>query len=174
MKILIIGLPRTGSTRLGSDLSTKHKCKYIFEPYNPDNPRDYDINEKNIVLKTLIFQKPEDIEENKIIDWLVKYVKNFDEVILLKRKNMAECIESWAYLNHMKYVKKFTSLTPYLWEKTPNYKLSEQEIKMWDQQLVKLSELINVPITYYEDIFDPNSEDRLRRGNKSNEKRSII
>lgn len=174
MKTLIIALPRTGSTRLGRDLSIKNKGRYVFEPYNPDNPHEYDVNENNIVLKTLMFQKPPHIDEDKIIDWLVEFVKEFDEVILLKRKNITECIESWAYLNHMGYVKNFTSLTPYLWEKTPNYKLSEEQIIEWDQQLTKLSELTNIPITYYEDIFDTNSEERLRKGNMADKKRTII
>jgi hypothetical protein len=35
MSILIIALPRTGSSELGRRLSTYNKFKYEFEPFNP-------------------------------------------------------------------------------------------------------------------------------------------
>jgi hypothetical protein len=39
-----------------------------------------------------------------------------------------------------------------------------QHILDHDQELKNLSQILNLPVTYYEDLFDPKSESRLRTG----------
>ena len=44
-----------------------------------------------------------------------------------------------------------------------NLFLNIKLVKKFDEDLKKLSELINIDILYYEDLFDINSENKLRR-----------
>jgi hypothetical protein len=37
---------------------------------------------------------------------------------------------------------------------------------IWNDEIKYLSKELNIPITYYEDIFDVNDANRLRKGNK--------
>jgi hypothetical protein len=175
MSILIISLPRTGSTELGTKLSIDNKLKYEFEPFNPlNNIEQKDINFKKCVLKTIIFQIPPYVKEINRIEWLISLSKNFNEVILLSRKNLVSCAESWSFLNHKMKTTNFLSTSFYLWEKTPNYETALENIKKWNGELEYISERINTPITYYEDIYDLHSPNRLRRGNKDDFEKNII
>ena len=173
MSILIIALPRTGSSELGRQLSINNKFKYEFEPFNPIAGLPPLTNLKNIVLKTIIFQLPYYIKEENRINWLIELTKEFDEVILLSRKNLTDCAESWSYLNYKKKQNGFKSNQPYLWERTPNYETALENILKWNDELKFISNEINIPITYYEDLYDVNDNNRLRKGNKDNNKKLI-
>jgi hypothetical protein len=173
MSILIIALPRTGSSELGKRLSINNKFKYEFEPFNPTVGLPPLTNFKKIVLKTIIFQLPHYIEEDRI-DWLIKLTKKFDKTILLSRKNLTECAESWSYLNYKKKQKGFESNQSYLWEKTPNYEMAFKNIIKWNDELIFISNELNIPITYYEDIYDLNDGGRLRKGNRNEFNKKLI
>jgi len=174
MSILIIALPRTGSTELGKRLSINNKFKYEFEPFNPIAGLPPLTNFKNIVLKTIIFQLPYYIKEENRINWLIELKKEFDEVILLSRKNLNDCAESWSYLNYKKKQNGFESNQPYLWEKTPNYEIALENIIKWNKELMFISNELNIPITYYEDLYDINDKNRLRKGNREDCKKKIL
>jgi hypothetical protein len=173
MSILIIALPRTGSSELGRRLSTYNKFEYEFEPFNPISNLPPLTNFKNKVVKTIIFQLPYYIGEDRI-DWLIKLTKKFDETILLSRKNLTECAESWSYLNYKKKQKGFGSNQPYLWEKTPNYEMALENIIKWDEELKFMSNELNIPITYYEDLYDINDNNRLRKGNREDFNQKLL
>jgi hypothetical protein len=172
MSILIIALPRTGSSELGRRLSTYNKFKYEFEPFNPSVGLPPLTDFKKIVLKTIIFHLPYYIKEENRINWLIELTKNFDEVVLLSRKNLTDCAESWSYLIYKE--KSFKSNQPYLWEKTPNYNEEYLNIIKWNEELTFISNELNIPITYYEDLFNPNDNDRLRKGNLNDYEKKII
>ena len=158
MKILIISLPRTGSTSLHDNLCKKKELQYIFEPWDGSERYSYDSNMVNCCLKTMIFQSPE-------IDYLKfheKLSKEFDEVILLSRRDLKECAESWAYLKHHNH-KGFDSTRPYVWRTPPNIEKHVNDIYKWNDELKELSKILGVGITYYEDIFDKNSDERYRK-----------
>lgn len=172
MSILIIALPRTGSSELGRRLSTYNKFKYEFEPFNPSVGLPPLSDFKKIVLKTIIFHLPYYIKEENRINWLIELTKNFDEVVLLSRKNLTDCAESWSYLIYKE--KSFKSNQPYLWEKTPNYNEEYLNIIKWNEELTFISNELNIPITYYEDIFNLNDNNRLRKGNLNDYEKKII
>jgi len=172
MSILIIALPRTGSTEFGKRLSINNKFKYEFEPFNPIAGLPPLTNFKNIVLKTIIFQLPHYIKEENRINWLIELKKEFDEVILLSRKNLNDCAESWSYLIHKE--KSFKSNQPYLWEKTPNYDKEYGNIIKWNEELTFISNELKIPITYYEDIYNVNDSGKLRKGNLIDYEKKII
>jgi hypothetical protein len=129
------------------------------EPFNPNNlPNSFEI-EDNIVVKTIINQKPKNITNSK--QFYIDFSKNFDQVILLSRKDKNACGESLAFLNYnenngFKYNEK------YEWYKTPNIEESKKFINECEQSLLDLSESLNISIIYYEDIFDLDSPQRLR------------
>jgi hypothetical protein len=174
MSILIIALPRTGSSELGRRLSTYNKFKYEFEPFNPSVGLPPLTDFKKIVLKTIIFHLPYYIKEENRINWLIELTKNFDEVVLLSRKNLTDCAESWSYLMYKEKEKSFKSNQPYLWEKTPNYDKEYGNIIKWNEELTFISNKLNIPITYYEDIYNSDENGKLRKGNLTDYEQKII
>lgn len=174
MNILIISLPRTGSTELGEKISIKHKLKYECEPFNKSNRLLDTTQLDNIVLKTIIFHLPLYVNESNRINWLIELSKNFNEIILLSRRNLIDCAESWAYLQYYEKQKSFKADTPYLWERTPNYDEEFEFIKKCNFELECISQKLNIPITYYEDIYDENDSNRLRKGNRFDYSKNII
>jgi hypothetical protein len=164
MKILIISLPRTGSTSLLLKISKELDLRAVFEPFDGTNRNPYN-GEDNVVVKSIVMQS----------DRNSQLVTEFDTVILLSRKNLRECAESNSYRIHNSK-RGFTSADEYYWEEPPKelYELCYNDILRWDTELKELSQEIGVSITYYEDIFDVNSSERLRKGNKSDLKSKII
>jgi hypothetical protein len=174
MNILIISLPRTGSTELGKKLAIDNKLVYNFEPFNPLNKINTQNNIHNTVVKTIIFHKPNSIKESDRISWLIELISKFEKTILLSRRDLEACAESYAYLNYKSNISNFSSVSPYLWEKTPNYNEELYNIKIWNDELNYISEKTNIPITYYEDIYDLNDKNRLRKGNKKDYNSNLI
>ena len=70
--------------------------------------------------------------------------------------------------------KSFKSNQPYLWEKTPNYNEEYRNILRWDNELKIISDELNIPLTYYEDLYNPNESGKLRKGNLNDYEKKII
>lgn len=165
MSILIISLPRTGSSNLGKKLSIDCKFRYEFEPFNQKNPNydfNYKIPYKNSVIKTIIFQIPHYVDENDRLDWFISLSTKFEKVILLSRKDITACCESWDFLIE-NVSKGFKSNQRYEFNHSHNYDNNCMDIKKWNDELNYLSNKLNIPLTYYEDIYSPsNLNNRLR------------
>ena len=73
MKILIIALPRTGSSSLLIKYGIQYKLKQIFEPFCPITNMEYDLNQDNIIVKTMMYHKPNDVDN--VIDGYIKLSK---------------------------------------------------------------------------------------------------
>jgi len=169
MRILIISLPRSGSTELTKKYSKKYNLKIITEPYNSENKKMYNNweNENNIVVKTIINQSPDYVDD--YIKYWTEISKQYDEVILLSRKNLKECAESLSYLLYNKK-NNFNATQEYNWKLTPNYNDTYNFVIKISKDLILLSELINKKIVYYEDLYDLSSKNRLRKINVSVDK----
>lgn len=161
MKILVLSLPRTGSTTFAKNLAKENNISFVFEPFAPNAELlnriknfELDYTKDNIVVKTLINNQYD-------VDWYVEFSKGFNQTYLLSRRNLKQCIDSWAYLNYNRDKIDFES--EYFWEMTPNWDESYHQIYDWNDKLINLSNKINIPIIYYEDIFDIN-KNRLRKG----------
>ena len=153
MRVLIMALPRTGSTSLLYNISKERDLRPIFEPFDWSGRFLYNDNMDNVVVKTIIYQHPNNIELSK----------KFDEVILLNRRNFNDHLESYSYLYHNKPL-GYHSAKPYKYISPPADVIKEAEkllIKM-NEDLKYLSDTLNIPIQYYEDLFNPESEGRLR------------
>lgn len=156
MKVLIISLPRTGSTSLMKKISESKGLKQFPEPfgiYAKKNNIKYDFEDDSIV-KTIIGQKS--------VEFYIEYSNNFDEVILLSRKDLIACSESLAYMN-WNIPKGYKHDLPYFWEYTPNYPKTKKWVFNAYEDLKKISQEIDIPIQYYEDLFDMNSYERQRK-----------
>ena len=162
MSVLIISLPRTGSTSLLHKIAKEKNLKPLFEPFDGTGRVNYN-GEKDVVVKTIICHHNDNLELSK----------KFDEVILLTRRNVKECAESHAYQTYFSKKKNYNSNMPYLYEEVPLgvFELCYNDIVKWNKDINELSVKLDIPITYYEDIFDKDSEERLRMIGK---KRSII
>ena len=86
MRVLIIALPRTGSTSLLHKIAEERGLTPLFEPFDGTNRIIYN-KEDNVVVKTIICHHFDNLELSK----------EFDEVILLTRKNIIECVESHSF-----------------------------------------------------------------------------
>ena len=166
MKILIIALARSGSTSLMKNIAKENNLNPMFEPfnYNHENKNIYNSNDNNIVLKTLVGQYPNsepfsNLETlKKWEDWIVDFSKDFDKVIILSRKNLNNAAESFsvASINNNWFDK-------YEYTELPNLLEAKKHIYYTVRFLKNVSIRLNIPFTYYEDIFDENSKDRLRQ-----------
>ncbi len=153
MKIQIISLPRSGSSYLRSmiDAQLNDLDNYfsISEPFNhsknhklkPNEIIDKIKNNKNVLVKTMIFEK-----RNEDFNSL------FDYTICLTRRNLFE-----ATLSRMIALETKNWDNPHD-EKTKvsfdfeYYKIFLNETKFWNKQLLKFS---NCNLLYYEDLsFD--------------------
>jgi hypothetical protein len=185
VKLLITSLPRTGSSKLLTEISKKYNLNGIFEPYNIMvlNKETYSRNMVDVAVKTIIGQTPKliqyDIESeeytNQYLNWYYEFILDFDKIILLSRKDLIACIESISFLMYNYDKKNFNYYSQYFYEKPPKeiYDIFEKEIRVYDKIINILSKELNIPITYYEDIYDLNSPDRLRKGNKITGKKII-
>ena len=124
----------------------------MFEPFDNSGRVQYN-GEKNVVLKTIICHHPNNLE----------LISTFDRVILLNRRNLKELIESHSYQTY--FLKTgYNSNNPYVYKEPPQeiINLCTSDILNWNEEINRLSEITKIPITYYEDIFDSDSPDRLR------------
>ena len=172
MRILVLSLPRTGSTSFSKKLANDYNLSLVFEPFAPSAKLfnkiknfDTDYTKDNIVVKTLI-------NDEFDVNWFVNFSKEFDKTYLLSRCNLTECIESWSYLTYRRAEIGFDFESEYYWEKTPNYSECESQILRWNNKLKTISENLNIDIIYYEDIFDI-TNNRLRKGDRQFNKKII-
>jgi len=145
-------------------ISTENNLESFMEPFSMDKtPPSYDYwdDKNNVVVKTLIGQP----QLNNLVKFYSEFSKKFDDVILLSRHDLVDVSESFAYLTWN--LDKGVSLgDEYHWEETPNLNETYKLIAKLNDDLIQLSNNLKIPITYYEDIYDINSKDRLRKNKR--------
>lgn len=169
MKVLIIALPRTGSTSLLINIAKDRNLQLMFEPFDGSNRCHYNSTDDNVVVKTIIHQHPPNINSKNKLDWLIEFSNEFDEIILLSRKDVTQLYQSYAYFLYYKN-KGFNSYSEYRWEMTPNYNEVVDIVNSMVSDIHFISNSLNTPITYYEDIYNTNSTDRLRKFDDTDKK----
>ena len=182
MKILIISTPRSGSTALFNGIfKSLNNYKGFCEPSNLQseslgNPiKDYSLNYPNLIVKILtwdvFYSRPLPLNtidllfannfvslDNvmpSILEDLVNYSSDFNKVILLRRKNEIESAKSsrHASLESKYHNPYFYNNTKYDYSENLNFIVNHNKI------IHNLSNILKIPITYYEDLF---------QGSKSN------
>lgn len=165
MKILIVATPRSGSSELASRLKRYLQLDIYQEPFNyKGNRKPYNF-EDNSIVKCIIDQVPEGEDKNNPIPFYRQYVTNFDKVILLRRENLQQQIESWNwFFYHSKNnlpVNEF-----YEYKRRPGYEQDRTYILLCDEWLKRLSGMIKVPYMSYENLYRLDGE-KLRQNVKS-------
>jgi hypothetical protein len=172
MKICIYSTPRSGSTSLFNYLKLLNKCvnlKSYFEPFSAHGNKNRNFNSilnfNNLLIKTIIYQLPNDI--SGINDFDIKIKNNFDKIIILLRKDIKAQAESYTYRGS----KHFTQQCPIKygrgsWQTKSIYKFDDDEIDMIEENektligntdhLIKFATENNLFIIYLEDILDKN------------------
>ena len=160
MKILILAMSRTGSSSLQKRIAEDYKLKVIYEP-NFDATQNLDDQiEDNSVVKTILWHVPAGVTNE--MKWWIELTSKFDRVILLARRSLKDCAESISYLRYQRERTFFNAKMKYVWNQTPNYAEVYTMVNEYYLKLLEISKILDVDITYYEDIFDVNSPDRLR------------
>jgi len=149
MKILIIGVPRSGTT---SFLNCFKNYKLFDEPLNSFSKQGNTIKsfynlikKKNIVVKTMSDHTPIDWKGDKLL-FNFSIIPHFDRVILLDRKNIKEQEKSYHRVLDLalKTVEGFT-------EKT--HKNAIKSLYLQKYLLREIADKFNLDINYYEDIY---------------------
>lgn len=172
MKILIVCLPRTGSTSLMIKMSKDFDLKVIGEPFNDTSDyyikyNNYNwIQEDQYVIKTIVGHIPKTHIDP--VDFYLNFYKIFDRTILLSRRDFTACVESFSYMSYHSNLNGFKCTDSYIYTETPHYDYIHNQLSYYNSLLENLSKKTNIPITYYEDIFDINSNERLRKNPKHN------
>lgn len=181
MRVILIGTPRSGTTRLSKVIANELDLDYVGEPWNRTfklKNVDERLKGDNVLCKTLIFDTPlwqelndidkiyqsrkkyeEDIKEylkkrvNTSLSFYTEFIKSYDVVILLTRKNSNDIKKSLQHaIKHFKNVVNWHR--PYRKEK--DIKIDDQlslDVDEMVKTIEKLSKLINKKIYYYEDIY---------------------
>lgn len=157
MKILLISLPRTGSTSITSYFNESNKnFKTFSEPFNINGKLGYYtyknvIKYSNIFVKHMLVQKPPGLKDLTTKEQFKRFYKDFDKIVFLDRKNLTEQVESLSTalvtkVWHTKYVYSEQQHSEYIKEQT-------KTLKYWKKKMISLSNEYDCKIFYYEDIF---------------------
>ena len=134
----------------------------ISEPFDKQRKK-IKLFPNDIIVKSIIKQHPPNV--GNVVDWYYNFSLEFDEVILLSRKDLQACWESLSYFTYNKK-RGFLSTYEYYWEETENINESKKFILECNDMINELSKITSIDIQYYEDLFDINSNKKLRKGNK--------
>ena len=147
MKILIVATPRTGSSEMACRIGTYLGLKIYHEPFNPLRPEElqYDQIPDNCLVKCLIDQVP---NGQPMLTFYQDFIRYFDKVTILARRNLTEQIESWNWL-----CTKRNNNQPYVYTRQPNYEENEKYITRVNSAIKHLSNNVGIPILYYEDAY---------------------
>jgi len=175
MKILLLSLPRTGSTVFGKAMSLALKTLYLDEPFKKEtissinqniHQKKYEllINTEDVLVKNQYGQLPYipsiDYEKN-----YGSFLQLFDRKIFLLRRNIEEHVESMINLywvgNHQN---KFNQIhTKYIYEDIPDWFVNKYYTDL-KEHITKGTEFIESHtnfqnrVFYYEDLFTEKNE----------------
>ena len=182
MKLLILGLPRAGTTSLLRHIQ-KQKGKGFFEPYgdNAKKIHNYpyplkELTESNdVVVKQLMWDIPTSKKESVefypfphinptiYFQHQLDFTKYFDKIILLDRKNLTEHLNSFINLSY-KIENKSSVNTKWQESEIPKSYIqkfitnnSHTHLYLMKSELLLLSKKLKIDITWYEDLY---GEDR--------------
>lgn len=157
--ILIISSPRSGSTNLMKSIASAYNKKACFEPDIISKFPNY--NPKDDVVKYIPL-KQNHSSVRKIYDseyhTMIKHINEFNTVIILDRLDKKQQLESFyvlrEYNNTLVNIKWRDEKIDYTSEK---YNIYEQYINWFSDILLRISKDLNIPIDYYENVYQNKS-----------------
>jgi hypothetical protein len=168
MKIQILGPPRSGTTCLYEALRDNINYSMgIFEPINPtwrykvpiSNYLEPEIkihldivnnHQTNLIEKNVILDINSKDELNLCLNFYKNYLKSFDKVVLLYRKN----IDDQALSTKVSMLTKNWH-SPYK-DIEVDYKELLPMLKFKNELIINLSKELKIPIFFYEDLYSNN------------------
>jgi len=157
--ILIIALPRSGGTTLMKQYAEENKLSYRFEP----ELKEWPVAPKNDVTKVIV-------DRFSMVD-IISIAENYDKVILHSRHDIEATAESLANM-HWGQGREAVAEKP--WHSNDLIQIPQWFIEQTSHRVVHcqllmhvLSDELKIPIQYYEDLFDINSPDRLRKSTET-------
>jgi len=157
--ILIIALPRSGGTSLMESLAVENNLPSRFEP----ELQVPFIEPKNDVTKIIVDR----FNLGDIYDLCLHYQK----IILHSRRNSIACAESLAYMHwyNGKNGQALSTWSDGMLQEIPKWYIEQTKhrINTCKNLIINISKKLDIPIQYYEDIFDTESSDRLRKSLKA-------
>lgn len=171
MKILILGIYRTGSTSLQYGISEQGYTP-IFEPYNPNRiyRKQYEfpmlelLGDDDIVVKCITDQIPNNVS-NDSIEFYNNFINSFDVTILLSRRNKEDHFISFLHqqyhrLNNMDSHKKYEINMDLIYDYFTSDFIDKSKEHLFIQYdtIEKISSDTMIPITYYEDLYNSDKD----------------
>lgn len=164
MKILILGHHRSGSTSLYNAFHQSiNNCEGVFEPFRGNNKRGYikfhnkkiKNNSSNLVVKSLITDPF--LNEYENITFYKKYIKSFNKVIILLRKDTKSTAESLNHIFPFLQNQNYDQIhKPYKYNPLQSIESEYFAVTLDHRILNTISKITKLPILYYEDIFSGN------------------
>ena len=164
MKILIVGIGRSGTTSLLKGIESQGFYG-ISEPYNEwiRSELSYPLEELDkydkIVVKNNLGQKPKNYKSTWV-EFLKEFSKSFDKLIFLDRSNFDEHYESVINLWYKSHVQKQPVMSKWSSEDIPNLFRAgfsmgggRQRLQKEKDELKQLANDLKCDITYYEDLY---------------------
>jgi hypothetical protein len=165
MKIILLALPRTGSSSILNYISEAHDEIFtISEPFNTllhkktilyDKLTSYD----NVFIKTMFADNPPEFEELSNKDFIKKLHKDFDKIVCLFRKNKKEQIESYVqaeltnrWVNQYKYSNKSSTL----------FNMLKLKIEIKENEMMEICNELELQKYYYEDLYINSNDDNMK------------
>lgn len=167
MKILIIGVSRSGTSSLRKAIM-KQGYQSIGEPFNRGFNKTHKypleiLKNDKVCIKTLCGQTALNWKGTSL-EFQLKLSKDFDKIILLDRKNIIEHKESYLHMmwrvdNKQPVMLKWRpSDIPEEYKKDFESDGRYEDFKKQKEEIKLISEKLNIPITYYEELY---SSDRM-------------
>lgn len=157
MKILIVCVPRTGSTSFTKSLSKTLNIPVISIPDSYEYPTNKKLIEQVLSRSNVIFRmSPFHNTGYRLLDFLEK----FDNIILLSRNDIENHFISMVNLYYMELTKLGREHATYSESDIPPNMFKEFEgsvdwnrVKADRKELELLSKQLNIPLLYYEDLY---------------------
>jgi len=140
MSVLIISTVRSGSTQLLKSVGEYYGKNTVFEPKNKNL---FDV--KKDVVKIIV--------NSLSVDEIIKLINEFDNTIILDRKDIYAQSESYLNLWHQLNGRNNSS---YISETFSDDLLKEtiDKYNKWKFKLKEISDSTNIPITYLEELIN--------------------
>ena len=160
MNILLISPHRCGSTTLMNTLGNLLQLNIVEEPWNYyiHNVEDYiyPYSPKSSIVKSLVEQKALQSKASDNVSFYLECIELFDRVIILSRKDRVALAESYA--RQMQFGKADSWHEQYTVEHPEMLNLDINKVNTWCDDILKIANYSNIPITWYEDLYSGDIE----------------
>tara|TARA_R110000823_G_scaffold194368_2_gene325694 strand:+ start:1921 stop:2490 length:570 start_codon:yes stop_codon:yes gene_type:complete len=149
MRVLIIAIPRSGSTSLIRAMSLTLKLNRVDEPFNDrlwESVNWDHTPDDNVVVKSLM-----DIYVNNRVEFFKRYSKLFDKTIILSRHNLKEVAESYAFQIDRNERNEWHSKYKYTHKESVDKHY--EFIYKQNSDIIKLSKELKIEMDWYEDLY---------------------